>query len=376
MNSIIASDIGTVAKRGFWRNLNNFLVEKAYLILRKMGISQQSHITMGMSLRNKIRLYKRRVQEIESYLSKRPNEWGKFQSEFNQEVNSIFHDIMIFEKANLSAGREDKVYKLKRLFVNRVRTIFVRGTYIKWSLYKPFGYVGDFKIIDDIYQNNPSTTGFDRLFDNYFQMSGISIAVRNRKEDFKRLIVGFINSRQNCALRIMNLASGSCRDIKEIISLDNSLVRDTIFDCYDNDERAIEFAKTLLVDFSQINFFKENALKIAFSKNIDSLINKKYDFIYSAGLFDYFSEKIAIRLVRCLKKLIVPKGNLLISSVRDKYSNPSVHFMEWVGDWNLVYRNEEDFRKIFIAAGFKENEIETRYEQQGIIQYILTSNKI
>ncbi len=136
-----------------------------------MNFVMGSDIKIGMPLRNKIRLYKKRAQEIESCLSKKPKEWGKFQSEFNQEVNSIFHDIMNFEKANLSAGREDKVYKLKRLFVDRVRKIFVRGTYIKWSLCKPFGYAGDFKIIDDIYENNPTTIGFDRLFDNYFQMS-------------------------------------------------------------------------------------------------------------------------------------------------------------------------------------------------------------
>ena len=60
----------------------------------------------------------------------------------------------------------------------------------------------------------------------------------------------------------------------------------------------------------------------------------------------------------------------MISDVRDKYSNPSLHFMEWVGEWPLVYRNDEDFRKLFIDAGFDEADIEPRYEQQGILQYI------
>ena len=71
--------------------------------------------------------------------------------------------------------------------------IFVRGTLIDWSLRKPFGYAGDFKIINDIYENNPDTVGFDRLFDNYFQMSAISIAVRNRKDDFTEADIKFDN---------------------------------------------------------------------------------------------------------------------------------------------------------------------------------------
>ena len=64
---------------------------------------------------------------------------------------------------------------------------------VLWSLRKPFGYAGDFKIIDDLYRNYPTTVGFDRLFDNYTQMSAIAVAVRNRKEDFKRMIINFIN---------------------------------------------------------------------------------------------------------------------------------------------------------------------------------------
>lgn len=329
--------------------------------------------TIEVPLRTKIKLYKKRAREIELYLSKRPNEWGKFQSEFNQEVNSIFRDIMNFEKVNLAAGREDRVYKLKRLFINRIRQIFVRGVYIDWSLRKPFGYAGDFKIIDDIYKNNPSTTGFDRLFDNYFQMSAISVAVRNRKEDFKRAVVNFINNRQNSILRIMNLASGPCRDIQEVLSSNSALCKNATFDCYDSDGKAIEFAKALLANDPKVSFFEENALRIAVKKNTSA--DKKYDFIYSAGLFDYFSERVAIRVVRGLKKLLTSEGTLLISNVRDKYSNPSVHFMEWTGDWNLVYRDEDNFRRIFIEAGFKENEIDAQYEQQGIMEYIVAFNR-
>jgi len=327
------------------------------------------------SLRTKLKLYKKRACEIESYLSRSPAEWGKFQSEFNSEVNKIFRDIMNFEQNNFALGREGKVYKLKRVFIKRIRELFLKGSYNEWSLRKPFGYAGDFKIIDDIYQNNPTTTGFDRLFDNYFQMSAISVAVRNRKEDFKRLIINFINNNQGRDLRIMDLASGSCRELKEILCANPSFSKNITFDCYDNDEKAIEYARVLLSNFPQINFIKENAIRIAFRKDIHSIINKRYDFIYATGLFDYFGERVGIVLVRNLKKLLKPNGILAISSVRDKYSNPSVHYMEWVGDWNLVYRDDEEFRKIFLDAGFREVELRTQYEQQGIMQYIIVSNK-
>jgi len=326
--------------------------------------------------RNAIKLYIKRAQEIESYLSKKPDEWGKFQSEFNAEVNGVFRKIMNFEKLNMAEGGEEKVYKLKRLFVNRIRNTFVKGVYIGWSLKKPFGYAGDFKIIDDIYQNNPTTVGFDRLFDNYFQMSAISVAVRNRKEDLKRFIANFAKERRgNAKLRIMDLACGPSRDVRENLLLNPMLAENVTFDCYDSDANAIEFSKNLLKDFPNVNFFKENALRIAFRKDINGLIDKKYDLIFSSGLFDYFTERVAVRLVESLRKLLTPDGVLFIANVRDKYSNPSVHFMEWVGDWNLIYRKDEDFINIFTEAGFKQNQLKVNYEQQGIIIYVAADNK-
>ena len=327
------------------------------------------------TLRTKIKLYLKRAKEIEYYLSKKPEEWGKFQSEFNSEVNGIFRDIMNFEKENFSIGKKEKVNKLKKIFVSRIRTIFLKGAYNEWSLRKPFGYSGDFKIIDDIYQNNPLNTGFERLFDNYFMMSAISVAVRNRKEDFKRLITNFINKKQGRTVRIMNLGCGPSREVKEILSSGALLNKNVVFDCYDHEKKAIEYARGLLNGIPNVNFTQENALRIGVSKNVHSLIGHKYDLIYSTGLFDYLNYRISTRVVGNLKKLLNPEGILAVSDVRDKYSNPSVHYMEWVGDWNLTYRDDAEFIKVFTEGGFSADELRPLYEQQGIMQYIIASNK-
>ena len=137
----------------------------------------------------------------------------------------------------------------------------------------------------------------------------------------------------------------------------------------------LEYAKKLLAGYLNVNFIRENAMRVAFRKNISNLIEKKYDLIYSTGLFDYFSERVGIATVTNLRKLLNPNGVLAISTMRDKYSNPSVHYMEWAADWNLVYRNEEEFRHIFVDAGFAEDELKIQYEQQGIMQYIIAAKK-
>ena len=73
------------------------------------------------SLLKNVKQYKKAAREIQNYLTKHPNEWGKYQGIFNNEVNGVFRDIMEFERERLAKGDEASVYKLKRLFVNHVR---------------------------------------------------------------------------------------------------------------------------------------------------------------------------------------------------------------------------------------------------------------
>ena len=109
------------------------------------------------------------------------------------------------------------------------------------------------KIIDNIYKNHPHTTGFDRLWDNYFQQLTAPRAIRERKEDFKEIILNFVKEHKNKNIRIMNLASGPAREIKELLEADSAkLFSKAIFDCYDFEPKAIDYAKKLLVPQSAL----------------------------------------------------------------------------------------------------------------------------
>jgi excisionase family DNA binding protein len=355
----------------------DFKTEPQTKDIEEKGIAEanMSLDTIKVSLRSRIKQYQKRAQEIKSYLTKYPEQWGKFQEEFNSSLNYIFKQIMDYEKEQVRLGRKRKVQRLKEFFIKKFRkNVFMHGVYGAWTITKPLGYPGDYKIIDDVYLNNPPTTGFDRLFDNYFQMSAIAIAGRNRKEDFKRIITVLAEKKGNENLRIMSLACGSCREIKEIISSDSSSVKHLNFDCFDREEKAITFAKKLLDGSPNINFKKVDLLRLCLSNGTDSKIKEKYDLVYSTGFFDYLSHKMSVRLIRNLKKVLKENGIMAISNVRDKYSNPSVHYMEWAGAWDLVYRSDEEFKKIFLESGFKEEQLHTQYEQQGIMQYIIASN--
>lgn len=336
-----------------------------------MTISERPNLDYP-PLRQRIKAYRKQLQQIGSVLTLNPEAWGRYQSQFNQEANFIFREIMLYEKKALSDHHEDGLYRLKNFFVRRLRKNFLYGRHIIWSLKKPYGYAGDFQIIDDLYRNNPETSGVGRLFDNYAQMSAMAIAIRNRKNDVKRYLSSIIKPGTEKKAHIMDLASGPCRDIFEFLSENPTLSNNVHFDCYDQDLNAIEYAKKLLGTYaSRVSFFQENALRLVLRKDIDKKITQRYDFIYSLGLFDYLDEKVAVRLIAALRKLLTKNGRMLIANVCEKYENPSCHFLEWVGEWELVYRDQAAFRKLFVDAGFPPGALTMDYEQQGIIQYVL-----
>ncbi len=323
------------------------------------------------SLFSKVRDYIKLSQELQAHLSKYPDDRPKFQEIFNSTVEQISLDILQFEKENIEKS-ESKVYKLKKIFEKRYRRYFLYGELPKQVFEKPFGYAGDFKIIDAIYQNQPRTTGFDGLWDHYFQQMTASKATRERKEDFKRIILDFVKTHKNQNIRIMNLASGPARVIKELLETDSERhFSKVIFDCYDFDIRAINYAKKLLNNASNVNFFQKNAIRLALKKDIKQEISRDYDLIYSAGLFCYLDERVGVRLASNLKKLLKKNGIvvILVSNVRDKYSNSSAGLMEWATEWDLIYRTEDEFKKIFLDAGFLPENLQIVPQHSKVMQY-------
>lgn len=331
-----------------------------------------SSLPVNNSVKELISKQLQKYSALENSLKNDSANWGCYQSEFNQMFNSIFGNIMMLEKDLFKTKKFEEIKRLRDFFWNNFKNFFIRGQYISWSYSKPYGYAGDFKIIDDIYQNQATSVGFDRLFDNYFLMSPASIATRNRKEDFKRKIKDFMLSRKN-EISILDVASGPCRDVFELINSDASSFEKVSFTCMDKEPAAIAYANNLIGQKKNVNLIQTDIFRLALKKkSYDSA--PKYDFIYSTGLFDYLSDELALRLIANFKTLLKPGGVLGIANYLDRYSNTSLHFMELVGDWELVYRSRMDFENVFLKAGFQKTELEFDFEQQGIMQYCFAYN--
>ena len=328
-----------------------------------------------MGILNVVHEYRNKINSLKKTLEKNPESWVENQGLFNGMVDTLFRWLADFERNN--ASDESKVYKMKRLFIKHCRDLVRLGKYNRHVIDKPFGYHGDFLIIDEIYKNKPDTTGIERCMDNYFLKTAASIATRNRKEDFKKYLLEFTRAASGKRISILDLASGPCTDIIEYFEGLGEGDGDVSMDCLDHDVNAIEYSQAKINKKSfapRIRFIQKNAIKLALAKNVGFYITNKYDLIFSTGLFDYLDAKIATLLIGNLKQLLVPGGQLIISNYRDKWSNFSRHFMEWGGDWELVYRNEDEFIDLFTAAGFSRKNLSLKYEPLKVMHYCFAHN--
>ena len=232
---------------------------------------------------------------------------------------------------------------------------FMNNTIIGHSLTQPYGYAGDFEIIDKFYTNYTSNNPKFKLWDQYIQETHSAIAVRNRKVYFKELVDTLFDG--NKEFKILNLASGPARDLYEVY--ESTLASDKIkTTCLDMDPFAIKHGRKVTSKYSsQIKFIEQNIFKFR--------TNEKYNLIWSAGLFDYFSDEIFIKLLRRFKTWGKPGSHIVIGNFNANF-NPSRTTMEILGDWSLNHRTEAQLTDIAISAGFNRAAISVGREEQNV----------
>jgi SAM-dependent methyltransferase len=229
-----------------------------------------------------------------------------------------------------------------------------KNTLIGHGFEKPFGYPGDFSLINNIYFFHINKDERYRKWDVFFQNQPAAKAVRNRKDYFlnhcKKL-----TTRGAGKIKILILGSGPATDVYEFLS--NNPDSNITFDLIDFDQNAIDFSMEKNKKFNgRISYNRINVLRYK--------PFKMYDLIWSAGLFDYFKDKHFIFLIRKYINCLADEGEFVISNFSTE--NPTRRLMEVLSDWKLNHRSKSDLLNIASAAGIEENKVSIDTEPLGI----------
>lgn len=225
-----------------------------------------------------------------------------------------------------------------------------------FSLHKPHGYTGDYEIIDKMYQEHVSDDPHLKKWDEYFHAQSAPTAVRNRKAYFKDLLSDLQKDEgREEPIYVLDVASGPARDIAEFFRSEAD--PDFFFECVDSDEDAIEYAKGLCEPYlDRVNFEHVNAFRYS--------SEQKFDLVWSAGLFDYLSDKGFKFLLQNLLPLLKEDGELVIGNFAE--DNPTRDYMELIGDWYLHYRSQDDLTKLAKDCGVSEDDVDIGVEAEGV----------
>lgn len=218
---------------------------------------------------------------------------------------------------------------------------------------KPYGYAGDFMIIDKIYQEQITTDHRFEKWDIFWNNHSAAKAVRNRKDYFIKTMTNRLSSRG--AIHLLNVASGPARDLAELYQKIQPGQLSTV--CVEADQTAIGYAKNLNhVNAAQIEFIHQNIFRFS--------PEEKFDLVWSAGLFDYFDNNIFLKLLRKFISWTKPGGEVIIGNF--SVQNPSRNYMELIGDWYLQHRSEEQLINFALEAGAIKENIYVGKELEGV----------
>ena len=115
----------------------------------------------------------------------------------------------------------------------------------------------------------------------------------------------------------------------------------------DQDSLALSEASRLIDEIKrkfdqdiEADFLEYSVRTMLFSRDLKEKLGK-FHFIYSLGLFDYFSAPVAKAIIEKLYQLLAPGGRMIIGNFH--VSNSSRFYMEYWCDWFLFHRTEDEF---------------------------------
>lgn len=225
---------------------------------------------------------------------------------------------------------------------------------------KPRGYAGDHEMLGAIYQNRVTADLRGNSFDQFFLRQAAPQAVRNRMNLVRDQILT-----AETAKKVVVIGSGAGLEIAAAFKQSPPSTGDDFW-LLDLDPEAISLAERNLQPFlpaGNLRCLAENLVRLPKKRR---LIERLHDasLVICTGFFDYLEDSQATELLQLCWQLLRPGGRALIFNFAPW--NPTRTYMEWIGNWYLLYRTREDLARIATAAQIPTDQYAVSAEASGI----------
>ncbi len=263
-------------------------------------------------------------------------------------VNEVLPTMQRFEE--VAAEVDQANVAVHKSYVRReIHPIVLCSPFLYRTYTKPLGYAGDYEMVNMMLRSPyEGSSAFAKLLNFTLLRTEPVIAHRNRIDFLVEKL------RSECArrsasgkTRILNLACGPAVEVQRFMR-EFSESDFAEIDLLDFNAETLEYAREKL-DRSRKDASRQTKLHFV-QRSVHQLLRAAsvggadefsgYDMVYCAGLFDYLSQRVCKRMVELFCTMLNPGAVVIVTNVASR--NPRRAWMEYVMEWNLIYRDERE----------------------------------
>ena len=275
-----------------------------------------------------------------------------FASVQERVVEEVIPAMQDFEEV-VSEVEEGEVSVHKSYARRELHPIMLCSPFLYRTYTKPLGYAGDYEMVNMMLRNPyEGSSAFAKLLNFALLNTPPVIAHRNRIDYLVEKL------RTECArrvttgkTRIFNLACGPAMEVQRFLrECEESDLAE--IDLLDFNAETLEFTRERIQE-SRMAGGRETRVRY-FQRSVHQLLRAAtqggeeeftgFDVVYCAGLFDYLSQRVCKRLVELFCTMAKPGGLIIVTNVSD--DNPSKAWMEYLVEWNLIYRGRKEMEDL------------------------------
>jgi extracellular factor (EF) 3-hydroxypalmitic acid methyl ester biosynthesis protein len=240
----------------------------------------------------------------------------------------------------------------------RVQPYFLGCPFVRWSVDKPMGYPGDYRIVEMLFDAAADgASPLARVLSAYTLQVGPARAHRDRApwvhETLKPLL-----AQAHRPLEVLSFACGPERVLRSFVQ-NGGTCRISLVDF---DARALAHATTKLheaaraasttvsvrsAELSALHLFRDPAAMRTMTRLSDR--DGEFDVVLVLGLLDYLPDRAAGRFLDLIVQALADDGQVLLTNLH--VENPWRAFMEYVGHWEVIHRSKEAFERLCAGNG-------------------------
>ena len=286
-------------------------------------------------------------------------------------VNEVLPQMERFEEVSTDVG-ELEVAVHKSYVRRELHPLVLCSPFLYRTYTKPLGYAGDYEMVNMMLRDpHEGSTAFAKVL-NYALLNTEPVVAHRNRIDFlvEKLRSECVRNAAHGKTRVFNLACGPAVEVQRYLREcpESDLAE---IDLLDFNAETLEYTRECIDEAREAGgrqtvcrYFQRSVhqlLRAATQGGEDEFTG--YDFVYCAGLFDYLSQRVCKRMVELFCTMAKPGGVVIVTNVAA--SNPRKAWMEYVMEWNLIYRDEKEMLDL-VPEGLQPKDVRVGADATGV----------